>query len=70
VEALFKAYDYPDLLIHGHTHRPAKHLLEIDGHDCERWVLGDWYDQGSCLRVDTAGCSNVMLHLNHPQKVN
>ncbi|HSH98720.1 MAG: UDP-2,3-diacylglucosamine diphosphatase [Methylophilaceae bacterium] len=64
VQALFKAYAYPDLLIHGHTHRPAKHLLEIDSHHCERWVLGDWYDQGSCLRLDESGCSNVILHLH------
>jgi len=69
VQALFKAYNYPDLLIHGHTHRPAKHILEIDNHHCERWVLGDWYDQGSCLRIDNSGCSNVILHLNADQKV-
>jgi UDP-2,3-diacylglucosamine hydrolase len=69
VNALFKAYSYPDLLIHGHTHRPAKHLLEIDGHHCERWVLGDWYDQGSCLKLDDSGCSNVILHLNKSSSV-
>jgi UDP-2,3-diacylglucosamine hydrolase len=62
VLSLFRAYNYPDLLIHGHTHRPAKHLLNIDGHLCERWVLGDWYDQGSCLRLDDSGCINVVLH--------
>ncbi|WP_440995286.1 UDP-2,3-diacylglucosamine diphosphatase [Arhodomonas sp. SL1] len=37
-------------LIHGHTHRPAIHRLELDGHPAERIVLGDWYDQGSVLR--------------------
>ena len=58
VHALLKQYDYPELLIHGHTHRPARHLLEVDGHCCERWVLGDWYEQGSCLRLDAQGCSN------------
>ena len=35
-------------MIHGHTHRPAVH--EHDG--TTRIVLGDWYDQGSVLRVD------------------
>lgn len=39
-------------LIHGHTHRPGVHALDVDGHACERIVLGDWYDQGSVLRVD------------------
>src|SRR5450830_471036 len=68
VKALFKAYDYPDVLIHGHTHRPAKHLLEIDGRNCERWVLGDWYEQGSCLKLDDSGCSNVILPLDTAQK--
>ena len=29
-------------LIHGHTHRPARHLHAIDGQDCERWVVPDW----------------------------
>lgn len=38
------------LMIHGHTHRPAIHELEIDGQPARRIVLGDWYDQGSVLR--------------------
>lgn len=38
-------------LIHGHTHRPAIHHFELDGQKAERIVLGDWYDQGSVLRV-------------------
>lgn len=57
VASLIRAYDYPELLIHGHTHRPAVHRLHVDGHACQRWVLGDWYEQGSCLRVDATGCS-------------
>lgn len=61
IEALFRDFDYPPLMIHGHTHRPAKHLLQVDGHACERWVLGDWYEQGSCLRLDVSGCSQVKL---------
>lgn len=31
-----------DLLIHGHTHRPAKHELIVNGKVAERIVLGDW----------------------------
>jgi len=57
VEALIRTHDYPQLFIHGHTHRPARHQLTVDGHSCERWVLGDWYEQGSCLRLDATGCS-------------
>jgi len=42
-------------LIHGHTHRPAVHALDVGGQPARRIVLGDWYDQGSLLRVDAAG---------------
>ncbi|HEU4670334.1 MAG TPA: UDP-2,3-diacylglucosamine diphosphatase [Dyella sp.] len=42
-------------LIHGHTHRPAVHRFELDGHPAERIVLGDWYDQGSVLRISPTG---------------
>ena len=41
-----------DLLIHGHTHRPARHSLSVDGLNCERWVLDAWYDRGSYLACD------------------
>lgn len=44
-----------DTLIHGHTHRPAVHALEVEGRPRERIVLGDWYEQGSVLRVDRQG---------------
>jgi len=42
-------------LIHGHTHRPAIHDLQIDGRTHQRIVLGDWYDQGSVLRLSADG---------------
>ncbi len=38
-------------MIHGHTHRPATHELEVNGQAAQRIVLGDWYTQGSVLRV-------------------
>lgn len=38
-----------DLIIHGHTHRPDVHTLQVDGRARTRIVLGDWYDQGSAL---------------------
>ena len=42
-------------LVHGHTHRPARHTLEVDGRPCERWVLPDWYQRGGYLAIDDAG---------------
>ena len=42
-------------LIHGHTHRPAIHALRSGGRSAQRIVLGDWYEQGSVLRVDNDG---------------
>jgi len=60
VEDLLRRHGYPRL-IHGHTHRPARHVHQIDGHDCERWVLNDWYERGGYLRVDAAGCTAVRL---------
>ncbi len=42
-------------LIHGHTHRPARHYLTIDGAPCERWVLADWRLPGGYLRCDARG---------------
>jgi len=42
-------------LVHGHTHRPARHVLEVDGQRCERWVLPDWYERGGYLAVDETG---------------
>ncbi|MGH8216099.1 MAG: UDP-2,3-diacylglucosamine diphosphatase [Rhodanobacteraceae bacterium] len=38
-------------MIHGHTHRPAIHDFLLDGKTAQRIVLGDWYEQGSVLRV-------------------
>ncbi|MFA5679522.1 MAG: UDP-2,3-diacylglucosamine diphosphatase [Pseudomonas sp.] len=42
-------------LIHGHTHRPAAHPLEINGHPAQRVVLGDWDRSGWYLEVDEQG---------------
>ncbi len=54
VEATFRAANVTRI-IHGHTHRPAHHHLVIDGRDCERWVLADWYGRGSYLEFDDEG---------------
>ena len=38
-------------LVHGHTHRPGHHALQVDGRACERWVLPDWYGRGGYLAI-------------------
>jgi UDP-2,3-diacylglucosamine hydrolase len=48
-------------LLHGHTHRPAIHALNVDGRACIRIVLGDWHAQGSLLRWDRGGPELVSL---------
>jgi UDP-2,3-diacylglucosamine hydrolase len=42
-------------LIHGHTHRPAVHSLSVKNQAANRIVLGDWYEQGSMLKVTANG---------------
>jgi len=54
VEQTFLRYGVKTL-IHGHTHRPALHRLQIGDAQHTRIVLGDWYEQGSVLRVDADG---------------
>jgi len=39
-------------MVHGHTHRPGVHELEVDGAPAQRIVLGAWYEQGSYLRCE------------------
>ena len=48
-------------LIHGHTHRPAIHSLDVDGASAQRIVLGDWYEQGSVLRASRDGYALTRL---------
>jgi len=43
-------------LIHGHTHRPCIHELQINSMPARRIVLGDWYEQGSVLECSPDGC--------------
>jgi len=60
VHALLREHGYPRL-IHGHTHRPGRHVHHVDGRDCERWVLNDWYSSGGYLRCDAGGCNLIRL---------
>lgn len=51
IEALLREHGHPTL-IHGHTHRPARHEHLVDGRRCERWVLADWHDRATWLEFD------------------
>ena len=42
-------------MIHGHTHRPARHTLTVSGLPRERWVLADWHGRANWLQVDRSG---------------
>ena len=48
-------------MIHGHTHRPARHSVDLQNGTAERIVLSDWYDQGSFLRVSEDGIESVVI---------
>jgi len=47
------------VLIHGHTHRPARHEHQAGGHTCIRWVLPDWYEAGGYIESTPAGTRAV-----------
>ena len=54
VVAAFRAHGVARM-IHGHTHRPATHHVDVDGRHCERVVLADWHDRGHWLEVGAEG---------------
>lgn len=54
VTAAFRQHAVPRI-IHGHTHRPARHRLDVDGTPRERIVLADWHDCGHYLEADMTG---------------
>lgn len=50
-------------LIHGHTHRPARHLISLSSGPAERIVLGDWDRQGWYILADQQGTQLVSFDL-------
>jgi len=54
VEAAMREHGV-DMMLHGHTHRPAVHEFQLDDKPATRIVLGDWYEQGSVVRWDESG---------------
>ena len=61
VEKTLQDFNYPEIFIHGHTHRPDVHQLNLASKHCSRIVLGDWYEQGSCLMLDDSGFRNIPI---------
>ena len=53
VLAMFEKHQVANM-IHGHTHRPNVHHYRVNNKTLTRTVLGDWYEQGSYLRVTPA----------------
>jgi UDP-2,3-diacylglucosamine hydrolase len=54
VSAALRAHGVAQM-IHGHTHRPARHELTVDGRACVRWVLPDWYEEARYLEAGPGG---------------
>ena len=61
------------LMIHGHTHRPGRNIVSIDGKRAERWVLPDWEcdhvaegqtPRGGWLVIDDDGLALYDLAMN------
>jgi UDP-2,3-diacylglucosamine hydrolase len=50
VAQTLRQHAYP-VLVHGHTHRPARHEHLVDGHACTRWVLPDWRGVAAYLQL-------------------
>lgn len=60
VEAAFAACDC-DVMIHGHTHRPGRHVHRVGDRDRVRWVLNDWYERPGYLEATPAGIRPVSV---------
>jgi len=71
IEAAFRSTGL-SIMVHGHTHRPARHAIEVDGRHCERWVLPDWDCdhadpiRGGWLAIEEDGL--VFYDLEQPEK--
>ncbi|KUM01635.1 UDP-2,3-diacylglucosamine diphosphatase [Chromobacterium subtsugae] len=61
VQALLAAHGWPTL-IHGHTHRPARHRHQAGESGASRWVIQDWHGgRGGYLLLDDAGIRALPL---------
>jgi len=63
-------------MIHGHTHRPATHALDVDGRRCQRVVLSDWdldkpgTPRMAWLQVDGNGVATLTTTTDAASNVN
>jgi len=48
VDQVFERH-HTQFLIHGHTHRPQSHQLEVNHQHATRYVLGDWSTEGAII---------------------
>ena len=58
VESAMRKYDVARL-IHGHTHRPAKHQFELNNAPATRFVLGEWKNTAQILVCTPTRCTLV-----------
>jgi UDP-2,3-diacylglucosamine hydrolase len=66
VESYLRRYG-ASRLIHGHTHRPADHVIELDGRPVQRSVLAEWHpNQGEVLVHGHEGWHREPVH-PHPK---
>ena len=59
VDAAFREHGYIEM-IHGHTHRPARHVHFLDGNECIRHVLADWHDEISFISTASMSGARVL----------
>jgi UDP-2,3-diacylglucosamine hydrolase len=55
-----------DIMVHGHTHKPAVHHFQIEGNTATRAVLGAWHD--GVTYIKQAENSNTLELYNHSFK--
>ena len=56
VQAALARHPHAQIIIHGHTHRPACHRHTFRGREITRYVLQDWHDgKGGYLLLDERG---------------
>jgi UDP-2,3-diacylglucosamine hydrolase len=62
VQKVLQKYHAP-LLVHGHTHKPGRQVLDISGGSAERIVLGEWQEQAIILKADPSGFHLIEISL-------
>ena len=54
IDMLIESYK-PNIIVHGHTHRPNIHKHTINQNHIYRYVLGDWYNRFFILSLKNQG---------------